>query len=117
MRLRTHLEKDYCIIELNGYLDASSSIMFDCALKEAISISPKKIFINFQHLEYISSAGLGVLISYIKDLEAKRIIMVLFGMDDKIKNVFELIGLEDLIPIVKGQDDAHAYCNNVAKGI
>ncbi|MEL7006626.1 MAG: STAS domain-containing protein [Bacteroidota bacterium] len=47
-------------------MDASSSIHLDNALQAAME-SSKSIVVDLSKLEYISSAGLGVFISYIEE--------------------------------------------------
>jgi anti-sigma B factor antagonist len=117
MKLKTHLEQDSCIIELTGYLDASSSILFDQAVREAVEIGPRKLLIDFGQLDYISSAGLGVIISYIQDLNQQNIMLVLFNMPPKIRNVFDMLGLDSLVPIVTCKADAVVYQKVTPKSI
>ena len=37
--------------------------------------------------------------SYIEDVNAKNIKMALFGLNDKVKNVFDILGLDQLLTI------------------
>ena len=53
-----------------GEVDASSSIYLDESISEATN-SYTKILVNCTQLDYISSAGLGVFMSYINDMEEK----------------------------------------------
>jgi len=97
MNLSTEQEQDVHIIHIEGDLDASSSIILDTAMYEAINKPEKAILIDCERLNYISSAGLGVFMSHLSDLEEKNIFFALYGMSEKVKNVFEILGLEQLI--------------------
>jgi anti-sigma B factor antagonist len=93
-------------ILLIGEIDASSSIELDLAIAKSVGDGNMKILIDCSALEYISSAGLGVFMSYIEEFHEKGIKMVLFGMNDKVQNTFNILGLNELLVIAS--DLAHA---------
>jgi anti-sigma B factor antagonist len=101
---------DFQIIKVIGEVDASSSIHLDNKLSEAIT-SNKKILVDCHDLKYISSAGLGVFMSYIHEMEESEIKMVLFGLSNKVKNVFQILGLDQLIKMVDTKEDAKKLVN------
>ena len=103
-------EEDFLIIKLEGEVDASSSIHLDKALRKAIEQNFKKILVDCNNLNYISSAGLGVFMSYIQDFQSQNINLVLFGLSDKVKNVFEILGLDQLLKISKNLEEAKSLC-------
>ncbi|MEM8966093.1 MAG: STAS domain-containing protein [Bacteroidota bacterium] len=104
--VRTDFEGDSCIITINGEVDASSSIYLDEALEKAINSDVVRILVDCQHLNYISSAGLGVFMSYIQELETKHKKMVLYRMSDRVYKVFEILGLHQLLTIVETEEQA-----------
>lgn len=106
MNLSTEKEQGVHIIHIEGDLDASSSIILDTAMYEAISRLEKHILINCAKLNYISSAGLGVFMSHLSDLEEKNIFFGLYGMSEKVKNVFEILGLQQLINNYTNKEEA-----------
>lgn len=99
------------IIKVTGDVDASSSIELDKALKQAVNEGLKKILVNGHELHYISSAGLGVFMSYLQDFEKQKIQMALFGLNEKVENVFKILGLDQLIHLVSNEEEAKAYMN------
>jgi anti-sigma B factor antagonist len=111
MKLTNHKDNDYYILEIEGDLDASSCIILDNAISEAVSKGEKKIIIDCSRVNYISSAGLGVFMSYLQDFEANRISMALFNLSEKVKNVFQILGLDQLIKIVNSKEEAKAIVN------
>lgn len=99
------------ILKPIGDLDASSSVQVDEALAGIMTDNAKSVAIDCSGINYISSAGLGVFISYLSEMESKNIKIVFYGMSDKIYNVFEMVGLSKLITIEKDLNGAQVYLN------
>jgi anti-sigma B factor antagonist len=100
--------ESYTLIRLNGEVDASNSVELDQAMQEILAAGTKKIMVDGSTLEYISSAGLGVFMSYLEDFQDKSIAFVIFGLNEKVQNVFHILGLDQLITIEKDQHEALA---------
>ena len=94
------------ILAIVGEIDASSSIELDLAIAKSVGEGFKKILVDCSALEYISSAGLGVFMSYIEEFKDKSISMVMFGMKDKVINTFQILGLADLLHIRDTKQEA-----------
>lgn len=97
-RIEKSVEGDKSIITIEGEIDASSSIELDEALSAAMDES-SKVLVDCSQLSYISSAGLGVFMSYIQETQQNEIQFVLFGMQEKVKSVFGILGLDQIINI------------------
>lgn len=101
------------VIALIGEIDASSSIELDLAIAKSVGEGHANILVDCSSLEYISSAGLGVFMSYIEEFKEKKINMVLFGMSEKVENTFEILGLHELLKIAKDKAAAKAMIHGV----
>lgn len=101
------------VIALVGEIDASSSIELDLAIAKSVGEGFTRILVDCSALEYISSAGLGVFMSYIEEFKDKNIKMVLFGMSDKVGNTFEILGLNELLHIKKDKVQAKQLINEL----
>ena len=85
------------IIELVGRLDTTTAP----ALDKAISIDiegTKKLVIDFKSLEYISSAGLRVLLGAQKKMQ-KIGSMKVINVCEEVMEVFEMTGFADILTI------------------
>jgi anti-sigma B factor antagonist len=102
------------IISVIGEIDASSSIELDLAIARSVGEGYRKILVDCTALEYISSAGLGVFMSYIEELKDKKIPMVLYGMKEKVANTFEILGLADLLHIRKNKEEAKQLAHELS---
>lgn len=94
------------ILVIVGEIDASSSIELDLAIAKSVGEGFTKILVDCSALEYISSAGLGVFMSYIEEFRDKKVAMVLFGMKEKVTNTFQILGLADLLHIRTTKQEA-----------
>ena len=101
------------VIALVGEIDASSSIELDLAIAKSVGEGFTKILVDCSALEYISSAGLGVFMSYIEEFKDKNIRMVLFGMNEKVANTFDILGLNELLLIKKDKVQAKQLINEL----
>lgn len=106
--IRRTKEKNYELLKIVGEVDASSSLELDNAIGDAIKSGNKHFLVDCTSLEYISSAGLGVFMSYIEEIKRHDIDLILFGLNDKVTNVFEILGLDQLLKIKKHKEEAQA---------
>jgi anti-sigma B factor antagonist len=113
VQIETIKEDEITFLNINGEVDASSSIQLDESLGAVVSNGDPKILIDCGGLNYISSAGLGVFMSYIDEVNTKNIELALFGLNDKVMNVFEILGLDQLLTIVRTKEEAISRINEV----
>ena len=106
VRIKRIQEDKADIIVINGEIDASSSIELDLTIAKSVGEGFKKILVDCTSLEYISSAGLGVFMSYIEEFKDSGVNMVLFGMKEKVENTFSILGLAELLHISMDKEGA-----------
>ena len=107
-------EEGIDILAIIGEIDASSSIELDLTIAKSVGEGFRKIVVDCSALEYISSAGLGVFMSYIEEFKDKNIQMVLFGLKEKVINTFSILGLADLLNIADNKADAKKRVNELS---
>ncbi|MDX2191015.1 MAG: STAS domain-containing protein [Bacteroidota bacterium] len=100
MKLTSEKSNSFIIISLDGDLDASSSLMLDSAINNALEQNEKKIVIDCTKLDYVSSAGIGVFISYLNDFESKQVYFALMNVKSNIITTLQILGLEKLVPVI-----------------
>lgn len=108
INITNNIEDGMLVIVLDGEIDASSSIHLDDAISQATDAGHKKLLIDCNKLMYISSAGLGVFMSYIEDFKSQNIQMVMFGLNKNVMGVFEILGLNQLLEIANDLAEAKA---------
>ena len=85
------------IIEVAGRLDTTTAPRLEKTVNDIIN-DAKKLVLDFKGLEYISSAGLRVLLSAQKKMQ-KNGSMKLINVSEEIMDVFEITGFADILTI------------------
>ena len=85
------------IIEIVGRLDTITAPALDKTINEDIA-DVKNLVLNFKGLEYISSAGLRVLLGAQKKMQ-KIGTMKLTNVCEEVMEVFEMTGFADILVI------------------
>lgn len=85
---------------LDGEMDASTSILIDLEINRFYHLGLTTLWIDCRKLQYISSAGVGVLISHLQKFEDQQKNLVLVGLKPKIRAVFSVLGLDTLVRTV-----------------
>ena len=99
-------ESGVSIFKLNGRLDSNTSQGFEKKIFQAITDGSKHMVIDFKDLDYISSAGLRVILKATKALKREDGRIMLCSMQDYVKEVFEIAGFDSFLPIVPDLEDA-----------
>lgn len=111
MKITHEIKENTIIMTLDGELDAASSVMLDEELSDPQIMEYSKILVDCKNLHYISSAGLGVFISHLQRFEDAQIKLIFYNMQDKVRNVFEILGLDLLMTIVSDYEEAKSIAN------
>lgn len=85
-------------VTLQGRLDTTTSPELEKALQENLSGVQEVVF-DFVGIEYISSAGLRVLLSAQKRMNAEGGSMKLLHVNETVMEVFEITGFTDILTI------------------
>jgi anti-sigma B factor antagonist len=99
LRLEKTKENQHDVLSLFGEVDASNSVILDESIQELMTTGSKFILVDGSHLEYISSAGLGVFMSYLEDFQEQGISLKICELTPRVYEVFKILGLDQLIPI------------------
>jgi anti-anti-sigma factor len=106
MEITKHKEGKGLIIAVKGRLDAVTSPAFDKEMEEILVEGETALVVDFEHLEYISSAGLRSILAVTKQLKAKNGRIVLASLKDIVREVFEISGFNKIIPIYASREEA-----------
>jgi len=99
-------EGDISVLSLEGYLDAHTAPQFEKAIQEEYDGRRFRIIVNCAGLTYISSAGLGVFMSFIEDVRAANGDIKICTVSETVYQVFEILGFPSLFDILADQPAA-----------
>lgn len=91
MEINLKNQQDVCIAELTGDLDGQTSSMVQEKLLPLLT-SQGKIILNLTEVEYMSSAGLRVLLNLYKQAQNQESQVILIGLSKDVKDVMEVTG-------------------------
>lgn len=97
MIIQKTLEQDTLTISLEGRLDTSSSPQLEDALAASLN-GVRELVFDMAKLDYLSSAGLRVLLSAHKRMSEQGG-MKLRNVGETVKEVFEITGFSDFLDI------------------
>ena len=83
-------------LEITGRLDTTAAPNLEAVINE-ISEDTKELIFNMAELEYISSAGIRVLLSAYKKMNQSGGIMRIEKENDIVREVFEMTGLLEML--------------------
>lgn len=98
MRIEKEVDGEKLILRIIGRLETSTAPQLqDIVEKETHNIV--NLQIDMQYLEYVSSAGLRVLLSAHKKMKAKNGTMTLHQVNEEVMEVFEITGFNTILDI------------------
>jgi anti-sigma B factor antagonist len=106
LQIEKNIENEHSVLSLIGEIDASNSVELDGVILEMVQGGVRNLLVDCSRLEYISSAGLGVFMSYLEEFQEKEIKLVIFGLKEKVFQVFNILGLDQLIKIRSTKEEA-----------
>ena len=97
MTIEKNLNGTELTVKVSGRLDTTTAPELEAEVMGAIS-DVTKLVLNFEALEYLSSAGLRVLLQAQKTMN-KQGEMVIRNVNESINEVFEVTGFIDILTI------------------
>ena len=94
------------VFKILGRLDSNTSPELEEKIAETVNNGTTNMVIDFESLEYISSAGLRIILKTTKDLKRQNGQLILCSMQDYVREVFEISGFDSFLPIAADLDEA-----------
>ncbi len=98
MKITKNVENGKVILSVDGRLDTVTAPELATAIAE-IEDGVKELVFDFSELEYVSSAGLRVILSTHKKLDAEGGKLVVRHPNDMIQSIFALTGFIEILNI------------------
>ena len=93
-----NVERDFELVtlEITGRLDTTTAPNLETVINE-LSEGTKELVFDMSELEYISSAGIRVLLGVYKKMKSNQGIMRIEKANDMVLEVFEMTGLSQML--------------------
>jgi anti-anti-sigma factor len=97
---------DAVVLGLSGKLDATTAKTFEDKILGVINSGTQRLLVDLSQLEYVSSSGLRVFLLAAKRLQVTDGKIVLCGLQDHVRQVFDLAGFSSILSIYSSRDEA-----------
>lgn len=106
--LRIELEEieQRVILRLDGRMDAASAPVLERRLNTLIEEEHIHLILDFSRVDYLSSAGMRVLLSATKKLKSQNGELVIFGVTDDVSDVIKMAGFDKILRIYASEKEA-----------
>ena len=95
--------------ELEGYADAHNFEKLDAVFEKYFAQECYQFVVDIRGLGYISSAGAGVFIGAVGTCQDNGGNIVLVQPSQEVKEIFELLGVYQIFPVVNSLEQAKEY--------
>jgi anti-anti-sigma factor len=92
-------EKGIVFLAFKGRLDGKSAVEAENTINSIFKGENNRLLFDFEFLEYLSSAGLRVVLGAAKEMKRRDGKFVLCALNAYVKEVFEVSGFGAIIPI------------------
>jgi anti-anti-sigma factor len=94
------LDKDgVTCVAIEGRLDADSAPQAEPLVKAILAEKKTGLLFDLSRMEYISSAGLRIILMAVKDLRNRKGKVVLCGLTPYVREIFDVSNFSSIIPI------------------
>jgi anti-sigma B factor antagonist/stage II sporulation protein AA (anti-sigma F factor antagonist) len=97
------------VLRIAGRIDAASAPILEKKIDEQVAQNHIRLLLDFSGVDYLSSAGMRLLLAGTKKLKAKEGILLLSGMGDDVMEIIKLAGFERILNIYGTEKEALTY--------
>ncbi len=94
------------VIDVHGSITAASEDVLMDAYNRANGPKTRAIVLNFSDLEYLNSSGIGLLVTLLVRANRQRQRLMVWGLNEHYRHIFQLTRLDDAITIFDNEADA-----------
>jgi len=106
MQISVKTTNEVKVLAFEGRLDTQTSPDAQQQLTRLIDEGATKILVNLEKVDYISSAGLRVLLVVAKQLKATDGELRICSLNEVVKEVFDISGFDLILPISASESEA-----------
>lgn len=100
--------KGSCVIEVRGELTAFAEDQLMAAYNQACGTGVQAVILNFEKLEYMSSSGIGLLVTLLIRAQRQNQRLLACGLSEHYASIFAITRLDEAIAILATEAEALA---------
>ncbi len=106
MKIEVRDSNDVKILEFEGNLDTNTSPDAEATINELIDNGSTMLLANFEELNFISSAGLRVLLATAKKLRGTGGDLRICALNPTVQEVFDISGFGSILSVYSSESEA-----------
>ncbi len=106
MQITIKSANDVALMAIGGRLDTQTAPDAQAQLSQLMDGGETKILIDFAELDYISSAGLRILLVAAKQLKTADGELRICNLNDVVKEVFDISGFSTIFAVFRSESEA-----------
>jgi anti-anti-sigma factor len=106
VNVKEELKGEILVLRMNGRLDAVSSPGAERIVFDFINSGQTKLLIDFAGVDYLSSAGMRMLLSVTKKLKTQSGKLVICAVTLNVMDVLKMSGFDHVLELTKTEEDA-----------
>ncbi len=105
MNIREDRVDGAVVVRLEGSLDTGTAPVVQSHLDGVAEAGPEVVIVDLRDLDFMSSAGLRVLLATAKKLRPRGVLR-LFGLNPTVREVFDVSGFSMIFPVFEDEPAA-----------
>ncbi|HNX31372.1 MAG TPA: STAS domain-containing protein [Holophaga sp.] len=106
LSIQVHDVDGIAVVQPEGFVNAHTVRQFESALEELARSGRVTILLDCEHLNYISSAGLGAIMGLIEPIREQEGDILLCNLQRNVRSIFETLGFTQLYRVFSSREEA-----------
>lgn len=106
IKVNTTAANGALIVAPEGDIDLSRSPVLRSSLRQAQDSKPKRLIVDLGLVDYMDSSGVATLVEALQIARRNNTRMVLCGMKDRVRSIFEIARLDTVFTIAASREAA-----------
>jgi len=110
MRVGLHIDleniEDRVILRIEGRIDAATVALLERKIDSLLEEKHNRLLLDFTRVDYLSSAGMRLLLSATKKVKLNKGSLVLFSLNDEVEEVIKMAGFDKILLICSNEKEA-----------
>jgi len=104
--IRSKVVDNIAVIYPKGHLDAHNVERFEKEILKLMGNNLVHIVVNCKELNYISSAGMGIIMGYLDEIREKGGDIKLCCVSERVYEIFDLVGFTEIYEFIEDEQAA-----------
>jgi anti-sigma B factor antagonist len=99
-------EGETAVVDMVGEVNAQAEAALDAAYASAAEFNATSIVLNFEHVEYMNSTGIALVVGLLARAKKDRRDIMACGLSDHYRKIFEITRVSDFMHVYDSEESA-----------